>query len=153
MLGTFIDTLVVCTMTGLVLVVSGVWNGEAEGANMTLSAFDANLPFGGDILTTCIVLFAFTSILGWSYYGERCAEYLLGPSIVIPFRTLWVIGVLLGTQMTLGLVWKISDALNGLMALPNLLALILLAPVVFRLTREHYLSDSVSSVDVHETHH
>ena len=151
MLGTFIDTLVVCTMTGLVLVVSGVWNGEAEGASMTLSAFDANLPFGGDVLTTCIVLFAFTSILGWSYYGERCAEFLLGPSVVIPFRTLWVIGVFMGTQMTLGLVWKISDALNGLMALPNLLALILLAPVVFRLTREYHFGDSGLGVDVHKT--
>ena len=151
MLGTFIDTLVVCTMTGLVLVVSGVWNGEAEGANMTLSAFDTNLPLGGDILTTCIVLFAFTSILGWSYYGERCAEFLLGPAVIIPFRTLWVAGVFLGTQMTLGLVWKISDALNGLMALPNLVALILLAPVVFRLTREYHANAHKSDVNAQET--
>lgn len=150
MLGTFLDTLVVCTMTGLVLVVSGVWSGEAEGANMTLTAFDANLPFGGDILTTCIVLFAFTSILGWSYYGERCAEFLLGPSVILPFRALWVFGVFLGTQMTLGLVWKISDALNGLMALPNLIALVLLAPVVFRLTHEYYANTSESTDNTRE---
>lgn len=140
MLGTFIDTLVVCTMTGLVLVVSGVWNGEAAGAAMTLNAFKNNLPMGGDILTICIVLFAFTSVLGWSYYGERCAEFLLGPVVIIPFRILWVLGVFLGTQLSLGFVWKISDLFNGLMAFPNLIALILLAPVVFRLTQEYYLA-------------
>ena len=138
MLGTFIDTLIICTMTGLVLVVTGVWNGEPQGAAMTLSAFKAELPFGDIILSICIVLFAFTTMLGWSYYGERCAEFLLGPKVIVPFRVLWVIGVFLGTQMSLDLVWKMSDALNGMMAIPNLVALILLAPVVFRLTREYF---------------
>jgi AGCS family alanine or glycine:cation symporter len=138
MLGTFIDTLIICTMTGLVLVVTGVWNGEPQGAAMTLSAFKAELPFGDIILSICIVLFAFTTMLGWSYYGERCAEFLLGPNVIVPFRVLWVIGVFLGTQMSLDLVWKMSDALNGMMAIPNLIALILLAPVVFRLTREYF---------------
>jgi AGCS family alanine or glycine:cation symporter len=138
MLGTFIDTLIICTMTGLVLVVTGVWNGEPQGAAMTLSAFKAELPFGDIILSICIVLFAFTTMLGWSYYGERCAEFLLGPKVIVPFRVLWVIGVFLGTQMSLDLVWKMSDALNGMMAIPNLIALILLAPVVFRLTREYF---------------
>lgn len=137
MLGTFIDTLIICTMTGLVLVVSGAWKGEAAGAAMTLMAFNANLPFGESLLTVCIVLFAFTSMLGWSYYGERCAEFLVGPKIIAPFRVLWVIGIFLGTQLSLGMVWKISDLLNGLMAFPNLIALILLSPVVFKLTREH----------------
>ena len=137
MLGTFIDTLIVCTMTGLVLVVSGVWKGGAAGAAMTLMAFNANLPFGESLLTICIVLFAFTSMLGWSYYGERCAEFLMGPKVVVPFRVLWVIGVFLGTQLSLGMVWKISDLLNGLMAFPNLIALILLSPVVFNLTKEY----------------
>jgi AGCS family alanine or glycine:cation symporter len=138
MLGTFIDTLIICTMTGLVLVVTGVWNGEPQGAAMTLSAFKAELPFGDIILSICIVLFAFTTMLGWSYYGERCAEFLLGPKIIVPFRVLWVTGVFLGTQMSLELVWKMSDALNGMMAIPNLIALVLLAPVVFRLTREYF---------------
>ena len=138
MLGTFIDTLIICTMTGLVLVVTGVWDGEAQGAAMTLSAFKAELPFGDIILSICIVLFAFTTMLGWSYYGERCAEFLLGPKVIVPFRILWVIGVFLGTQMSLDLVWKMSDALNGMMAIPNLIALILLAPVVFKLTREYF---------------
>ena len=138
MLGTFIDTLIICTMTGLVLVVTGVWDGEPQGAAMTLSAFKAELPFGDVILSLCIVLFAFTTMLGWSYYGERCAEFLLGTRVVVPFRVLWVIGVFLGTQMSLELVWKMSDALNGMMAIPNLIALVLLGPVVFRLTREYF---------------
>ena len=138
MLGTFIDTLIICTMTGLVLVVTGVWDGEPQGAAMTLSAFKAELPFGDIILSICIVLFAFTTMLGWSYYGERCAEFILGPKVIVPFRILWVIGVFLGTQMSLDLVWKMSDALNGMMAIPNLIALILLAPVVFKLTREYF---------------
>jgi len=138
MLGTFIDTLIICTMTGLVLIVSGVWSSELEGAAMTLQVFDSSLPFGGNILSICIALFAFTTMLGWSYYGERCAQFLLGPKVVIPFRVLWVIGVFVGTQMSLGLVWKMSDALNGMMAIPNLLALLLLSPVVFKLTKQYF---------------
>jgi len=141
MLGTFIDTLVICTMTGLVLVVTGVWSGEPQGAAMTLSAFKTQLPFGEVILSVCIVLFAFSTMLGWSYYGERCAEFLAGPRIILPFRVLWVIGIFVGTQMSLDLVWKMSDALNGLMAIPNLIALVLLAPVVFRLTREYFAQE------------
>jgi AGCS family alanine or glycine:cation symporter len=147
MLGTFIDTLIICTMTGLVLVVTGVWDGEPQGAAMTLSAFKAELPFGDIILSICIVLFAFTTMLGWSYYGERCAEFLLGPKVIVPFRILWVVGVFLGTQMSLDLVWKMSDALNGMMAIPNLIALILLAPVVFKLTRE-YFKDEQADGDI-----
>jgi len=116
-------------------------DGEPQGAAMTLSAFKAELPFGDIILSFCIVLFAFTTMLGWSYYGERCAEFLLGPKVIVPFRVLWVVGVFLGTQMSLELVWKMSDALNGMMAIPNLIALILLAPVVFRLTREYFLEE------------
>ena len=138
MLGTFIDTLIICTMTGLVLVVTDVWNSELQGAAMTLQVFDSSLPFGGDILSLCIALFAFTTMLGWSYYGERCAQFLLGPKVVLPFRVLWVIGIFLGTQMSLGLVWKMSDALNGMMAIPNLIALLLLSPVVFKLTQQYY---------------
>jgi AGCS family alanine or glycine:cation symporter len=138
MLGTFIDTLIICTMTGLVLIVSGVWNSDLQGAAMTLMVFDSTLPFGGNILSLCIALFAFTTMLGWSYYGERCAQFLLGPKVVMPFRILWVIGVFIGTQMSLGLVWKMSDALNGMMAIPNLLALLLLSPVVFKLTKQYF---------------
>ena len=146
MLGTFIDTLIICTMTGLVLIVTDVWSGNLQGAAMTLHVFDTNLPLGGSILSVCIALFAFTTMLGWSYYGERCAQFLVGPRIVVPFRILWIIGIFLGTQMSLGLVWKMSDALNGFMAIPNLIALLLLSPVVFKLTRV-YFSEATSIAD------
>ena len=138
MLGTFIDTLVICTMTGLVLIVTGVWSGEPQGAAMTLAAFSGALPYGDIILSLCVALFAFTTMLGWSYYGERCAEFLLGTRVITPFRVLWVIGIFVGTQMSLELVWKMTDALNGLMAIPNLIALLLLSPIVFKLTREYF---------------
>jgi AGCS family alanine or glycine:cation symporter len=141
MLGTFIDTLIICTMTGLVLVVTGVWDGELHGAAMTSAAFSSELPFGDIILTLCIILFAFTTMLGWSYYGERCAEFLLGPKVIVPFRVLWVVGIFLGTQMSLELVWKMSDVLNGMMAIPNLIALVFLAPVVFRLSSEYFTEE------------
>ena len=141
MLGTFIDTLVICTMTGLVLIITGLWNSDLQGAAMTLQVFENNLPLGGSILAICIALFAFTTMLGWSYYGERCAQFLLGPKVVIPFRILWVVGIFVGTQMSLGMVWKMSDALNGLMAIPNLIALLLLSPVVFKLTSQYFAQD------------
>ena len=146
MLGTFIDTLIICTMTGLVLVVTGAWSTDLQGAAMTLQVFDSSLPFGGDILSLCIALFAFTTMLGWSYYGERCAQFLLGPKVVLPFRALWVVGIFLGTQMSLGLVWKMSDALNGMMAIPNLIALLLLSPVVFKLTRQYYQQETDKTI-------
>ena len=141
MLGTFIDTLIICTMTGLVLIVTGVWEGELYGAAMTSAAFSSQLPFGDIILTLCIILFGFTTMLGWSYYGERCAEFLIGPKVIVPFRVLWVAGIFLGTQMSLELVWKMSDVLNGMMAIPNLIALVFLAPVVFRLSREYFAEE------------
>ncbi len=138
MLGTFIDTIVICSMTGLVLITAGVWNGATEGAVMTATAFHQTLPYGDKVVALCLVLFAFTTMLGWSYYGERCAEYLMGPKVILPFRLLWVAGIFTGTQMSLGLVWKMSDALNGMMAIPNLIALLLLSPVVFRLTKAYF---------------
>ena len=147
MLGTFIDTLIICTMTGLVLIVTDVWNSDLQGAAMTLQVFDSSLPFGGDILSLCIALFAFTTMLGWSYYGERCAQFLLGPKVVLPFRVLWVVGIFLGTQMSVGLVWKMSDALNGMMAIPNLIALLLLSPVVFKLTRQYFQQSADNTVE------
>mgnify|MGYP000160990177 FL=1 len=147
MLGTFIDTLIICTMTGLVLVVTGVWDGELYGAAMTSAAFSSQLPFGDIILTLCIILFGFTTMLGWSYYGERCAEFLLGPKVIVPFRVLWVAGIFLGTQMSLELVWKMSDVLNGMMAIPNLIALVFLAPVVFRLSKEYFAEEEQTESD------
>ena len=151
MLGTFIDTLIICTMTGLVLVVTGVWSGEPQGAAMTLAAFKAELPYGDIILSLCIVLFAFTTMLGWSYYGERCAEFLLGPKVITPFRILWVVGIYTGTQMEGGIVWKLADILNGMMAFPNLIALLFLSPVVFALTKEYFAEEEDAAVAAKES--
>jgi len=141
MLGTFIDTIVICTMTGLVLVASGAWNGDLVGANMTRSVFTSSLPFGDTIFTLSLVLFAFTTMLGWSYYGERCAEFLFGPKVVMPYRVLWVVGIYIGTQMEGGIVWKLADILNGMMAFPNLIAVLFLSPVVFKLTRDYFAEE------------
>ena len=142
MLGTFIDTIVICTMTGLVLVASGAWNGDLVGANMTRSVFTSSLPFGDTIFTLSLVLFAFTTMLGWSYYGERCAEFLFGPKVITPYRVLWVVGIYIGTQMEGGIVWKLADILNGMMAFPNLIAVLFLSPVVFKLTREYFAEET-----------
>ncbi|CAI8362337.1 sodium:alanine symporter family protein [Porticoccaceae bacterium] len=141
MLGTFIDTIIICTMTGLILVASGAWNGDLVGANMTRSVFTSTLPFGDTIFTLSLVLFAFTTMLGWSYYGERCAEFLFGPKVITPYRILWVVGIYVGTQMQGGIVWKLADILNGMMAFPNLIAVLFLSPVVFKLTREYFAEE------------
>jgi len=138
MLGVFIDTIVICTMTGLVIVLTGVWNSGATGAPLSSLAFHTGLAgIGGYIVSFGLVVFAFTTVLGWSYYGERCAEYLLGVRIIRPYRVLWVAAIFCGAIFKLSLVWTFADVLNGLMAIPNLIALLLLSPVVFSLTREH----------------
>jgi AGCS family alanine or glycine:cation symporter len=151
MLGTFIDTLIICTMTGLVLVASGAWSGDLVGANMTRSVFTNGLPLGDTIFTLSLVLFAFTTMLGWSYYGERCAEFLLGPKVITPFRILWVVGIYIGTQMEGGIVWKLADILNGMMAFPNLIALLFLSPVVFTLTKEYFAEEEDAAVAAKES--
>lgn len=135
MLGTFIDTLIVCSITGLAIVLTGVWTTGESGAPLTAAAFNAELPFGDVLVSVSLCLFAFTTMLGWSYYGERCVVYLLGARALIPFRVLWVAVIPLGAMAHLDFIWLMADTLNGLMALPNLIALLLLSPVVFRLTR------------------
>ena len=138
MLGTFIDTIVVCTMTALVIVMTGAWTSGKTGAALSTFAFDTGLTQIGELVVTCaLIVFAFTSILGWSYYGERCAEYLFGVRAIHPYRVLWVLAIPIGAMGNLGLVWVVADILNGLMAVPNLIALIALSPVIFRLTRQH----------------
>ncbi len=139
MLGTFIDTIVVCTITGLAIVVTGVWTGGETGAVLTSKAFETSLPgFGHYIVTFGLAIFAFTTILGWSVYGERCAEFLFGERSKIVFRILWVVMIPVGTAVNLGIVWTVADILNACMAIPNLIAPVLLSPVVFRLTREFF---------------
>jgi AGCS family alanine or glycine:cation symporter len=142
MLGTFIDTLVICTVTGLAIVVTGVWDGDAKGAAMSQAAFASVLPFGEQIVALSLSLFAFTTILGWSYYSERCAEFLFKEKIVIFYRCLWVLVVPIGALMSLDMVWSIADILNGLMAIPNVIALFALSGLVVRLTREHFSADT-----------
>ncbi len=139
MLGTFIDTIIVCSITGLVIIVSGVWASGETGASLSSLAFESALPgFGGAIVAIGLCVFAFTTILGWSIYGEKCVEYLFGVKSIIPFRVLWIIAVPLGATANLSFIWLVADTLNALMALPNLVALLLLSPVVFKLTKEYF---------------
>lgn len=143
MMGTFIDTLIVCSMTGLAIVCTGVWSSGESGAVLSSAAFESALPgVGGYILTLALVVFAFTTILGWCYYGERCWEYLLGTKAVVPYRVLMVLALPIGALVKLKFVWLLADTLNGLMALPNLLALLLLSPLVIQLTRQYFADQS-----------
>ncbi|MBK1723414.1 amino acid carrier protein [Thiocystis violacea] len=144
MIGTFIDTLVICTITGLVILVTGVWNSGETGAGLSTLAFETALPgVGSYIVAIGLVLFAYTTTLGWSVYGERCAEYLFGERAILPFRILWVAVLPLGAMAQLDFIWLVADTLNALMALPNLVALLLLSPVVFKLTRDYFAQKRV----------
>jgi AGCS family alanine or glycine:cation symporter len=141
MLGTLIDTLVVCTITALVIMISGQWTSGASGAELSSVAFGEGLPgFGQWVVTFGLMIFAFTTMMGWSVYGERCVEYLFGVKSILPFRLLWVVAIPMGAMFKLSFVWLVADTLNAMMAIPNLIALLLLSPVVFRLTREYFNS-------------
>lgn len=132
MTGTFIDTIVVCTMTGLVLIVTGAWRSGAEVAALTKSAFDIGLPgnWGGFIVSFGIIFFAYSTILGWAYYGEKCMEYLLGVRALLPYRVVYSLCVAVGAAVKLDLVWNFADVMNGLMAVPNLIGLVGLSGVI-----------------------
>ncbi|MFI3143631.1 alanine/glycine:cation symporter family protein [Streptococcus suis] len=140
MTGTFIDTIIICTLTGLTILVTGQWSVEGlEGAPLTQAAFATVFGNTGSIaLTISLVLFAFTTILGWSYYGERCIEFLFGTKSILPYRLLFVAMVALGGFLKLDLIWTIADIVNGLMALPNLIALLALSPVIIKETRQYF---------------
>ncbi|MBP6344510.1 alanine/glycine:cation symporter family protein [Neisseriaceae bacterium CLB008] len=137
MTGTFLDTIIVCSITGIALVMGGLYTGGETGAALTTMTFDKLLPGpGGYIVTFGLVFFAYSTILGWSYYGEKCAAYLFGPKSVFPYRIVYVITVMLGTVVHLDLVWAAADTFNGLMAIPNLIALLLLSGVVVKETND-----------------
>ena len=139
MLGPFIDTLVICTMTALVILVSGAYTSGLTGANLTAQGFTNGLPVvGGYIVAIGIIFFAFSTAISWSYYGDRCVDYLLGSGWVTPYRVLYCILLPVGAAVELKVVWTISDIFNALMAWPNLIGLILLSPVILRLTREYF---------------
>jgi AGCS family alanine or glycine:cation symporter len=134
---TFIDTIVVCSFTGLAIISTGAWTSGENGAPLTQLAFREGLPgnWGGWIVAVSLSMFAFSTILGWSYYGEKSVEYLLGVRAVAPYRVAFVIASFFGAVYSLGFVWTLSDVMNGLMALPNLVGLLLLSGVIARETR------------------
>lgn len=140
MTGTFIDTIIICTLTGLSIIVTEKWTVSGlEGAPLTQAAFSSLFGTPGALaLTFCLVLFAFTTILGWSYYGERCFEFLFGTKHIKLYRVIFVIMVALGGFLKLELIWIIADIVNGLMALPNLIALLALSPVIIRETKNYF---------------
>lgn len=136
---TFIDTIIVCSMTGLVIIVTGAWSSGETGAKLTTAAFDMALPGIGPYLVTIgLILFAYSTMLGWCYYGEKSIEYLAGGKAVIPYRIIFVAFVTIGAMLQLDLVWNLADIFNGLMALPNLIALLFLTPVVVKYTKEYF---------------
>ena len=136
MMGTYIDTIVICTLTGLTIVITGTWDMGLEGVAVTTKAFQVGLPFpdriSAFVLMVCLVFFAFTTILGWDYYSERCLEYLTNGNlkIVKGYRWLYILAIFIGPYMTVAAVWTIADIFNGLMALPNIIALLCLNGVI-----------------------
>jgi len=143
MTGTFLDTIVVCSITGLAIVISGSWNTGLQGVAVTSDAFSKGLPFLGQIvpflLMVCLIFFAFTTILGWDYYSERCIEYMSkNMTVVKTYRWLYIICIFIGPYMTVSAVWTIADIVNGLMAVPNIISLLVLSGVIVKLTRDYF---------------
>lgn len=140
---TFLDTLVVVSFTGLTIVVTGVWQSGETGAPLTSAAFSAGLPgeWGGYIVTISVAFFAFSTLLGWAYYGERCMDRLFGRGAVVPYRVVFTLAIFVGAITQLEVVWLFADVMNGLMALPNLVGLLLLSGLVVRETREFFKQD------------
>ena len=138
----FVDTLLVCSVTGLALIVTGVWNSGADGAVLSGEAFRQGLlgEWGGMIVTTSVVLFGFSTVIGWSYYGETAIVYLAGTRAAIPYRIAWLVFIYLGATGSLRLIWSIADTLNGLMAIPNLVGVLCSIPLLLRLQREFFES-------------
>ena len=149
MTGTVIDTLIICTMTGISILVTDSWNIGLQGVDVTTAAFQTGLPFpavvSSFLLMLCLVFFAFTTILGWDYYSERCMEYLIGdkPKAIKAFRWAYILAVFIGPYMTVSAVWTLADIFNGLMAFPNLIALIALSGVVVAETKKYFAKKQV----------
>jgi AGCS family alanine or glycine:cation symporter len=137
----FVDTLVICSLTAIAIIVSGLWDSGVTGAALTTQAFDQAIVGGGYIVSIGIMLFAFSTILGWSYYGERCAEYLFGPKAIVPYRIIWIPFVVIGAIGGLNFIWDLADTLNGLMAIPNLIGVVLLSGTVISLTKEYFAKE------------
>ena len=141
---TFIDTIVVCTFTGLVLLSSGVWSDGDTGAGLSATAFESAVPlFGAEIVAVSLAFFAYSTLLGWSYYGEKAIQYIFNDKAIMPYRVLFTAVVFVGAIAKLDLVWTFADAMNGLMAFPNLVGLLGLSGVVVEETKK-YLSLELS---------
>lgn len=138
MLGTLIDTLIVCTITALCILTSGEWLSGVSGASLTSNAFGATFAGGNYVVSIALVVFAFTTILGWSYYGERCWQFLFKERSVMIYRMLWVLAAVFFANQKVDFVWNLSDTLNGLMAIPNLIGLLILSPLIFKITKEYF---------------
>ena len=144
MTGTFIDTIIICTMTGLSIVLTGAYETGLEGVAVTTYAFNHGLPLpawaSSFLLMACLIFFAFTTIIGWNYYGERCLEYLSGGSrrAVMTYRFLYILAIFIGPFMTVEAVWTIADIFNALMAIPNLIAVLALSGVVAAETGDYW---------------
>jgi len=139
MLGTFIDTILVCSFTALVILSTGAWTSGQTGAELTSLAFESALPgIGSEITSLALAIFAFTTLVGWSYYSERAWEYLLGVKVIVPFRVIWSAAPIIGATVKLSFIWLLADVLNALMAIPNLIVLALLSPVVLAASREFF---------------
>jgi AGCS family alanine or glycine:cation symporter len=141
--GTFWDTVIVCALTGLVVVNSGAWAQGLQGAGLTKAAFSDLPVIGPFILTIGLLTFVFSTILGWAYYGEKAAEYLMGQKARTPYRVLWVLFVMVGSVVSLPCVWCFADIANGLMAVPNLISLIVLSSVIVAETQKYLWNDSI----------
>jgi len=140
MMGTFIDTIVICSITGLAIVVTGAYTSGESGAALSMLAFSTALPYVGEyVVTLGLIVFAFTTLVGWSFYGEKSVYYIFGHRAIVPFRVLWVLVIPFGSMMNLKFIWLMADTLNALMAVPNLIAIALLSPVIFMLTKEYFL--------------
>jgi alanine or glycine:cation symporter, AGCS family len=142
--GTFWDTVVICALTGIVIVASGEWTGGQTGVALSKATFAHLTRIGPIMLTIGLSTFVFSTILGWSYYGEKAAEYLFGQRIIMPYRYLWVVAVMVGAIVKVPVVWSFADIANALMALPNLLSLLLLSGVIVKETREYFLNNDES---------
>jgi AGCS family alanine or glycine:cation symporter len=139
----FADTIVLCTITALVIVMTGAWDTGLDGAPLTTAAFEEGLAYGGYIVTFGLIFFAFSTLLGWSYYGERCIEFLFGKKSIFFYRLVFIPLIVVGAIGGLQPIWSLADTLNGLMALPNLIGLLLLSPVIVRLTKEYFGKDGI----------
>ena len=143
MMGTFIDTIIICSITGLAIVVTGAYTSGESGAALSMLAFSTALPYVGEyVVTIGLIVFAFTTIVGWSFYGEKSVYYIFGQKAIIPFRIVWVLVIPFGSMMDLKFIWLLADTLNAFMAIPNLIAIALLSPVIFKLTKTYFAKES-----------